>query len=54
MWYLCTIDSFGRNYTAPWSGGRRRNLVRTFLRRPLPEEKMREPELNTPDRRKQA
>ncbi len=54
VWYLCTIDSFGRNYTAPWSGGRRRNLLRTFLRRPLPDEKMREPELNTPDRRKQA
>ena len=54
VWYLCTIDSFGRNYTAPWSGGRRKNLSRTFLRRPLPEEKMREPELNTPDRRKQA
>ena len=54
VWYLCTIDSFGRNYTAPWSGGRRRNLARTFLRLPLPEEKMREPELNTPDRRKQA
>ena len=30
------------------------NLARTFLRLPLPEEKMREPELNTPDRRKQA
>ena len=54
VWYLCTIDSFGRNYTAPWSGGRRKNLSRTFLRRPLPEEKMREPELNTPDRRRQA
>lgn len=54
VWYLCTLDSFGRNYTAPWSGGRRHNLARTFLRRPLPEEKMREPELNTPDRRKQA
>ncbi len=54
VWYLCTIDSFGRNYTAPWSGGLRHNLRRTFLRRPLPEEKMREPELNTPDRRKQA
>ena len=24
VWYLCTIDSFGRNYTAPWSGGRRK------------------------------
>ena len=54
VWYLCTIDSFGRSYTAPWSGGRRHNLLRTFLRRPLPEEKLREPELNTPDRRKQA
>ena len=54
VWYLCTIDSFGRSYTAPWSGGRRHNLLRTFLRRPLPEEKLREPELNTPDRRRQA
>ena len=54
VWYLCTIDSFGRSYTAPWSGGRRHNLLRTFLRRPLPEEKLREPELRTPDRRRQA
>ncbi len=54
VWYLCTVDSFGRSYTAPWSGGRRHNLLRTFLRRPLPEEKLREPELNTPDRRRQA
>lgn len=54
VWYLCTIDSFGRNYTAPWSGDGRRNLARTFLRRPLPDEKFREPELDTPDRRKQA
>lgn len=54
VWYLCTIDSFGRNYTAPWSGGRLGNLKRTFLRRPLPEDKLREPELNTPDRRKQG
>ncbi len=54
VWYLCTIDSFGRNYTAPWSGGGRRNLRRTFLRSPLPDDKFREPELRTPDRRKQA
>lgn len=54
VWYLCTLDSFGRNYTAPWSGGGRDNLRRTFLRRPLPAEKFREPELKTPDRRRQA
>lgn len=54
VWYLCTLDSFGRSYTAPWSGGRRRNLVRTFLRCPLPDDKLREPELKTPDRRKQG
>lgn len=53
VWYLCTMDSFGRNYTAPWSGGRADNLSRTFLRMPKPAEKFREPELNTPDRRKQ-
>lgn len=54
VWYLCTIDSFGRNYTAPWSGGGKKNLKRTFLRSPLPDDKFREPELRTPDRRKQA
>lgn len=53
-WYLCGMDSFGRNYTAPWSGGGRNNLRRTFLRSPLPERKLREPELNTHDKRRQA
>lgn len=54
VWYLCTIDSYGRNYTAPWSGGRPDNLARTFLRRPPSEDKMREPDLNCPDRRKRS
>ena len=53
IWYLCTIDSFGVNYTAPLSGGRPNNLSRTFLRKPLPEKKFRDPELNTPDKRRQ-
>ena len=53
VWYLCTIDSFGVNYTAPLSGGRPNNLSRTFLRKSLPERKFREPELNTPDKRRQ-
>lgn len=54
VWYLCTMDSYGRNYTAPWSGGLAHNLSRTFLRKPKPDEKLREIELNTPDRRKQG
>ena len=53
IWYLCTMDSYGVNYTAPLSGGRPKNLSRTFLRKPLPERKFREPELNTPDKRRQ-
>ena len=54
LWHVCTLDSFGRSYTAPLSGGRRHALGRTLLRRPKPSEKFREPELNTPDKRRQA
>lgn len=53
VWQLCTMDSFGTNYTAPLSDGRPHSLRRTFLRPPKPEEKFREPELNTPDKRRQ-
>ena len=53
VWYLCTIDSYGLNYTAPLSGGGANNLSRTFLRKPLPESKLRDPDLNTPDKRRQ-
>ena len=48
------MDSYGRIYTGPWSGGLAHNLSRTFLRKPKPDEKLREIELNTPDRRKQG
>lgn len=54
VWYLCTIDSYGRNYTAPWSGGRPDNLSQTFLRKPPSADKLRETELNCPDRRKRS
>ncbi|MDO4816727.1 MAG: spore germination protein [Bacillota bacterium] len=53
VWRLCTMDNFGVNYTAPLSDGRPRSLARTFLRRHKPEDKFREAELDTPDRRKQ-
>ena len=54
VWYLCTIDSYGRNYTAPWSGGRPDNLSQTFLRKPPSADKLRDTELNCPDRRKRS
>ena len=54
LWHLCGIDSFGRNYTAPLSGSRPGAVRRTFLRKPKPKDKFREPELNTPDKRRQA
>lgn len=53
VWYLCTMDSFGVNYTAPLSGGRPGALVSAFLRKPKKTDKFREAELNTPDRRNQ-
>lgn len=54
VWLLCTMDSFGVNYTAPMSDGRPQSLRRTFLRKPKPREKFRDPELDTPDKRRQA
>jgi len=53
LWHLCSIDSFGRSYTAPLSSGRHGSLVRTFLRKPKSADKFRNPELKTPDRRRQ-
>ena len=54
IWQLCTMDCFGVNYTAPMSDGKPRSVGRTLLRKPKPEDKFREPELNTPDKRRQA
>lgn len=39
VWYLCTIDSFGRNYTAPWSGGRRKISAGRFFGGRFPRRK---------------
>ena len=51
--HLAGIDSFGVNYPAPLSGGRPGGLLRMLLRRPIPDRKFRNPDLNTPDRRRQ-
>lgn len=53
VWHLGCIDNFGVNYTAPLSGGRKHSLSRTVLRPPKPKNKLRDPELNTPDKRRQ-
>ena len=51
--HLAGIDSFGVNYTAPLSGSDPGGLFRMLLRRPVPDRKFRNPDLNTPDRRRQ-
>lgn len=51
--HLASIDSFGTNYTSPLSDGRAGNVTRLLLRIPKPNDKFRDPELDTPDRRRQ-
>lgn len=50
---LSAMDSFGVNYTAPLSDGRGNGLMRLLLRGPKADNKMRDPDLNTPDKRRQ-
>ena len=51
--HLCSMDSFGLNYTAPLSDGLPGGLSRLLLRPPKTENKYRDPTLNTPDKRMQ-
>ena len=52
--HLAGIDSFGVNYTAPLSDGRPFPVLRLLIQRPKPLNKFRDPQLKTPDRRRQA
>ena len=52
--HLSDLDSFGTNYTAPLSSGRPGGLGRLLLRWPKLLNKGRDPQLHTPDRRRQA
>ena len=52
--HLAQIDSFGRNYTAPLSDGEALPLLRLLLRPPKARDKLRDPALASPDRRRQA
>lgn len=51
--HLAGIDSFGTNYTAPLSDGRAFPLLRLLVQFPKPQNKYRDPALNTPDKRRQ-
>ena len=53
IWYLCTIDSDGVAYMAPFVDSERPTIFRTLLRRPQPDEKFRPPEYGSPNRRRQ-
>lgn len=52
--HLCTIESFGRSYTAPLSSGQKGSMGKTLFRRMAPKDKYRDTELRTPDRRRQS
>lgn len=52
--YLCGIESFGVNYMSPLSSGRKNGIFRALLRTPERKNKYRDPDLKTPDKRKQA
>ena len=51
--HLAQIDSFGMDYTAPLSDGRAFGLFRLLISVPKREMKYRDPNLKTPDKRRQ-
>ncbi len=51
--HISSIDSFALSYTAPMTDGRPFPLLRLLLRLPKPLDKYRDPNLNTPDKRRQ-
>ena len=50
---MCTIESDGVAYMAPFVDSERPTIFRTLLRRPQPDEKFRPPEYGSPNRRRQ-
>lgn len=52
IWHLCSLEGFGVAYMSPMSQGRNSSW-KTALRIPLRHNKLRDPELNPPDRRRQ-
>ena len=53
IWHLCSIESFGRAYMTPLTGGRGGNTGGTFIRRPPWKDVLRDPIINGGDIRRQ-
>lgn len=51
--HISSIDSFGLSYTAPMTDGRPLPLLRLLIQPPKTLDKYRDPNLNTPDKRRQ-
>ena len=53
VWYLAGLESFGKPYTAPFTGAERGALERVLLKRPNAANKLRAAHLAGPNRRRQ-
>ncbi len=53
VWHLCSLESFGRAYMSPLTGGRPGDTGGVFTRRPLWRDLYRDPSFNGGDVRKQ-
>ena len=53
LMHIAAIDNFGINYTSPLSSAGPGGLIRLFYRPFKPNDKFRDPALNTPDKRRQ-
>ena len=53
IYHMCSIESFGVSYLSPLTDGNALGIFSMMLRPPLYKNKMREPDLNTPNKRNQ-
>ena len=53
IYHMCIIESFGVSYLSPLTDGNALGVFSMMLRPPLYKNKMREPDLNTPNKRNQ-
>jgi hypothetical protein len=53
VYHLATVESFGVDYLSPLSDRGLYRALQSLLRVPLEKNKLRDPALNTPDKRSQ-
>ncbi|MEG1316227.1 MAG: spore germination protein, partial [Oscillospiraceae bacterium] len=54
VYHLCSLESFGVSYLSPLTDGGPFGIFKMLLRPPLKKAKLREDDLNTPNKRNQA